>query len=226
MRAGERVIDIAAGNGNATLAAARRFAPVTSTDYVPALLDKGRARAEAEGLVVDFREADAEALPFPDASFDVALSTFGVMFAPNQVRCAGEMLRVVRVVRGGGRIAFANWTAEGFLGQLFRTIGKHVPPPAGIQSPLLWGSEARVQELFGDGADDIRAQRKMFNFRYASPAHMLQVFRDFYGPVHMAFARSTNWARQRWNATCWLCSKAPTLRRRPRPSFRPNTWKW
>ena len=184
IRAGERVIDIAAGNGNATLAAARRFARVTSTDYVPALLDKGRARAAAEGLDVEFREADAEALPFGDGSFDVALSTFGVMFTPDHVRCASEM---ARVVRAGGRIAFASWTPEGFLGQMFRTIGKHVPPPAGVQSPLLWGTETHVNELFGNYASDIRMQRRIFHFRYASPDHMLQVFRDFYGPVHMVF---------------------------------------
>jgi SAM-dependent methyltransferase len=185
VRADERVIDIAAGNGNATLAAARRFAQVTSTDYVPALLEKARARAEADGLRVQFRVADAEALPFPDASFDVALSTFGVMFAPDQVRTAHEMLRVVR---DGGRIGMANWTPEGFLGQLFKTIGAHVPPPAGVQSPALWGAEARLRELFGAGADSIEATHKMFNFRYASAGHFLQVFRDFYGPVHKAFA--------------------------------------
>ena len=185
IRAHENVIDIAAGNGNATLAAARRFANVTSTDYVPALLDKGRARATAEGLFVDFREADAEALPFPDASFDVALSTFGVMFAPDHARAAGEMLRVVR---GGGRIAMANWTPEGFVGQLFKTIGKHIPPPAGLASPALWGTEHHLRQLFGNEASAIHAERKLFNFRYASAAHMLQIFRDYYGPVHKAFA--------------------------------------
>ena len=184
IRAGERVIDIAAGNGNATLAAARRFARVTSTDYVPALLDKGRQRAAADGLDVEFREADAEALPFADGSFDAAVSTFGVMFTPDHARCASEM---ARVVRAGGRIAFANWTPEGFLGQMFRTVGKYVPPPAGVQSPLLWGTEAHVNELFGNQAGEIHMQRKIYKFRYASPAHMLQVFRDFYGPVHMAF---------------------------------------
>ena len=184
IHAGERVIDIAAGNGNATLAAARRFARVISTDYVPALLEKGRLRAEAEGLAVEFREADAEALPFADSSFDLALSTFGVMFAPNHARTAAEMLRVVR---DGGRIAFANWTPTGFLGQLFKIIGKHVPPPPGLQSPLLWGTEDHVRALFGSQADDLRFERRMFNFRYESAAHMLQVFRDFYGPTHMAF---------------------------------------
>ena len=185
IRANEQVIDIAAGNGNATLAAARRFAKVTSTDYVPALLEKGRMRAAAEGLPVEFREADAEALPFADASFDVALSTFGVMFTPDHARSASEM---VRVVRGGGRIGMANWTPEGFIGQLFKTIGKHVPPPAGLKSPALWGTEEYLRVLFSDQAAHIHAERKIFNFRYASAAHWLQVFRDYYGPVHKAFA--------------------------------------
>jgi ubiquinone/menaquinone biosynthesis C-methylase UbiE len=185
IRANERVIDIAAGNGNATLAAARRFAQVTSTDYVPALLEKGRARAVAEGLQVTFQEADAENLPFADASFDVALSTFGAMFTPDHARCANEMLRVVRA---GGRIGMANWTPEGFIGQLFKTIGAHVAPPPGLQSPALWGTEAHLRELFGDKVARIDATRKMFNFRYASAAHFVQVFRDFYGPTHKAFA--------------------------------------
>lgn len=185
VRAGERVIDIAAGNGNATLAAARRFARVTSTDYVPALLEKGRARAAADGLAIDFREADAEALPFPDASFDVALSTFGVMFAPDQARAAAEMRRVVRP---GGRIGMANWTPEGFIGQLFKTVGKHMPPPAGLASPLLWGNEDHVRQLFSADALQARITRKMFNFRYASPTHWVHVFRDYYGPLNRAFA--------------------------------------
>ncbi|WP_137172101.1 class I SAM-dependent methyltransferase [Massilia sp. HP4] len=185
VRAGERVIDVAAGNGNATLAAARRFARVTSTDYVPALLEKGRARAAAEGLAVDFREADAEALPFPDASFDVALSTFGIMFAPDQARAAAEMRRVVRP---GGRIGMANWTPEGFIGQLFKAVGKHIPPPAGLASPLLWGNEDHVRQLFGADGLQARITRKMFNFRYASPTHWVHVFRDYYGPLNRAFA--------------------------------------
>jgi SAM-dependent methyltransferase len=184
IRAGETVLDVAAGNGNATLAAARRFARVTSTDYVPALLDKGRQRAEAEGLQVEFRVADAEDLPFPAGAFDVAMSTFGVMFAPDHNRSAGELLRVVR---DGGRIGLASWTPDSFVGQMFKTVGKLVPPPAGLMSPLLWGTEAYLGELFGDAAADIRTARRHFNFRYASPAHMLQVFRDFYGPVNKAF---------------------------------------
>jgi ubiquinone/menaquinone biosynthesis C-methylase UbiE len=183
VRAGERVLDVAAGNGNATLAAARRFADVTSTDYVPALLDKGRERARAEGLSVRFQVADAEALPFDDGSFDVVLSTFGVMFAPDQRQAAHEILRVLRP---GGRVGLANWTPQGFIGRLFKVIGAHVPPPAGLKSPALWGTEAHLAELF-DGAE-IRCERRLFNFRYRSAAHWVQVFRDFYGPTLKAFA--------------------------------------
>ncbi len=185
LRAGERVLDVAAGNGNATLAAARRFARVISTDYVAHLLDKGAARASAEGLAVDFQVADAEALPFADASFDVALSTFGVMFAPDQPRAAAELLRVVRP---GGRIGLANWTPEGFIGELFRVIGAHLPPPAGLRSPLRWGDEAGLVELFGPQAVDIHCTRRLFNFRYLSAAHWIDVFRRYYGPTHKAFA--------------------------------------
>jgi len=185
IRAGERVLDVAAGNGNATLAAARRFAEVTSTDYVPALLDKGRARAVAEDLQVDFRIADAEDLPFKDGSFDAALSTFGAMFTPDHTRPAREMLRVVR---HGGRIGLANWTPEGFIGQLFKVIGAYIPAPAGLKSPALWGTEPHIVELFGAQATDIRAVRRNFNFRYRSAAHWIQIFRDFYGPTHKAFA--------------------------------------
>jgi SAM-dependent methyltransferase len=185
VRAGERVIDVAAGNGNATLAAARRFADVTSTDYVAALLEKGKARAQAEGLKIAFEVADAEALPFADSSFDVALSTFGVMFSPDHTRAAREMLRVVR---DGGRIGLANWTPEGFIGQLFKMVGSYVPPPAGLKSPALWGTEPHIVALFGSQAADIRCARKHFNFRYRSSAHWIQVFREFYGPTLKAFA--------------------------------------
>jgi ubiquinone/menaquinone biosynthesis C-methylase UbiE len=185
IRAGERVLDVAAGNGNATLAAARRFAHVTSTDYVPALLEKGRGRALAEGLAVEFQSADAENLPFADGSFDAVLSTFGVMFTPQQDKAAREMLRVVR---SGGRIGLANWTPQGFIGQLFKVIGAHVPPPAGLQSPALWGTEPRIVELFGSQAIDIRTEHRNFNFRYQSAEHWIEVFRDYYGPTHKAFA--------------------------------------
>ena len=185
IRSGDQVLDVAAGNGNATLAAARRFADVTSTDYVPALLEKGRERARAEGLNVQFQVADAEALPFPDASFDVVLSTFGAMFAPQHDRVASELLRVLR---RNGRIGMANWTPEGFIGQLFKVVGAHVPPPAGVRSPALWGTDAHLADLFAAGAVEIQSTRKLFNFRYRSPAHWLQVFRDYYGPTHKAFA--------------------------------------
>ena len=184
IKAGERVLDVAAGNGNVTLAAARRFANVTSTDYVPALLDKGRERAQAEGLNVRFLEADVENLPFTDASFDVVVSTLGSMFAPDHVRTAREMMRVLR---SGGRIGLASWTPQGFIGRLFKTIGAHVPPPAGVKSPALWGTEAHMQELFADQAQEIRCERRHFNFRYLSAAHFMKIFRDYYGPTHKAF---------------------------------------
>jgi len=185
VRAGERVLDVAAGNGNATLAAARRFAKVTSTDYVPALLDDGARRAAAERLDVTFEVADAEDLPFEDQTFDVVLSTFGAMFTPDHTRPAREMLRVTRP---GGRIGLANWTPEGFIGRLFRIVGAYLPPPLGLKSPALWGTEPHIVELFGAQAMEIRTERKHFNFRYRSPAHWLQVFREYYGPVHKAFA--------------------------------------
>jgi ubiquinone/menaquinone biosynthesis C-methylase UbiE len=185
LRAGQRVLDVAAGNGNATLAAARRFADVTSTDYVPALLERGRARAAAERLPVTFQEADAEALPFADSSFDVVLSIFGVMFTPNQEQAASELLRVCR---SGGKLGLASWTPEGFIGQVFRTIGKYVPPPAGIKPPALWGTEQRLRELFGEGIAELKSTRRMFVFRYQSAEHWLEVFRTYYGPVLKAFA--------------------------------------
>jgi ubiquinone/menaquinone biosynthesis C-methylase UbiE len=184
LRAGELVLDVAAGNGNATLAAARRFARVLSTDYVPALLERGRRRAEAEGLDVIFEVADAEALPYPDASFDVVLSTFGVMFAPDHGRAAMELMRVCRP---GGRIGLASWTPAGFLGKLFRVVAGYVPPIPGVRSPLLWGTEAHSQELFA-GAAAITHTVRHYAFRYRSPEHWVEVFRTYYGPVHKAFA--------------------------------------
>jgi len=185
VKAGERVIDVAAGNGNATLAAARRFARVTSTDYVPHLLEKGSHRARAEGVDVAFQVADAEALPFADDTFDVALSTFGVMFAPDHPRAAAELMRVVRP---GGRIGLANWTPAGFIGQLFKVVAGHVPPPAGLKSPMLWGDEAHIVGLFGTRASAIRADKRIFNFRYRSAEHFVEIFRAFYGPTNKAFA--------------------------------------
>jgi ubiquinone/menaquinone biosynthesis C-methylase UbiE len=184
IRAGQKVLDVAAGNGNVSLAAARRWCDVLATDYVPALLGRARERAEGERLAVGFREADAEALPFPDESFDVVVSTFGVMFTPDQERAAAEM---IRVCKRGGKIGLANWTPEGFVGQLFKTIGRHVPPPAGVKSPALWGTHARLGDLFRAQAASIEATQREFVFRYRSPEHWLEVFRTYYGPVLKAF---------------------------------------
>lgn len=184
LRPGSKVLDVAAGNGNVTLAAARRWCDVVSTDYVPALLERARERAQAERLSVDFREADAEALPLPAESFDVVVSTFGVMFTPDQEKAAAELLRVCR---SGGKIGLANWTPEGFIGQVFKTLGKHIPPPAGVKSPALWGTRPRLGELFGAAAK-INTEPRMFVFRYRSPQHWLDVFKTFYGPMLKAFA--------------------------------------
>jgi ubiquinone/menaquinone biosynthesis C-methylase UbiE len=184
LRSNQRVLDVAAGNGNATLAAARRFADVTSTDYVGALLDRGRERAAAERLQVMFREADAEDLPFANASFDVVLSTFGVMFTPNQEQAANELARVCCI---GGKIGLANWIPESFVGRLFKAIGKYVPPAAGVRSPALWGNKAHLDTLFGSRGT-VEAKARSFVFRYKSPEHWLEVFRSYYGPVHKAFA--------------------------------------
>jgi len=184
LRAGERVLDVAAGNGNATLAAARRWCDVVSTDYVPTLLERGRARASAEGLPVQFEHADVENLPYTDHSFDVVLSTFGVMFTPDQDKAAAEM---ARACKPGGRIGLANWTPTSFVGELFKLMGKYVAPAAGVKSPALWGTEARLRELFGERLDSISIERRDFVFRYHSAAHWLEVFRTFYGPMHKAF---------------------------------------
>lgn len=193
LRSGQSVLDVAAGNGNITLAAARRWCDVTSTDYVEKLLAAGRKRADAEGLSVSFQIADAENLPFADGAFDAVVSTFGVMFTPDQDRAAAELLRVCK---SNGRIGLANWTPEGFIGQLFKTIGKHAPPPAGVKSPALWGSQERVHQLFGDKARDIVAKPQIFTFRYRSARHFLDVFRTFYGPVLKAFGSLDNAGKQ------------------------------
>ena len=184
LRPGATVLDVAAGNGNATLAAARRWCHVTSTDYVPSLLESGRVRAAAEGHTVRFMEADAEKLPFPDASFDVVLSTFGVMFTPDQAKAAKEL---ARVCKPGGKIGLANWTPASFIGQLFKTIGQYIPPAPGVQSPGLWGTRARLEELFAGSAGAIETRQRQFNFRYHSPAHWIEVFRTYYGPMNKTF---------------------------------------
>jgi ubiquinone/menaquinone biosynthesis C-methylase UbiE len=185
LRAGQRVLDVAAGNGNVSLAAARRWCDVTSTDYVPALLARGKARAAANGFAIAFQEADAEALPFADASFDVVVSTYGVMFTPDQDKAAAEMLRVCRP---SGKIGLANWTPQGFIGQMFKTLGQYLPPPAGAKSPALWGTRERLAELFGGGATSIKAEPRNFTFRYRSPAHFIDVFTTYYGPMLKAVA--------------------------------------
>lgn len=177
------VLDVAAGNGNATLAFARRWHAVTSTDYVQSLLDKGRSRATAEALEASFQIADVEALPYSDNSYDSVVSTFGVMFSPNQEKAASEM---IRVCKSGGKIGMANWTPAGFIGQLFKTLGAHVAPPAGVKSPALWGDEAWLESNFGD-AGKITVRNREFTFRYKDPAHFVQIFRTLYGPVHKAF---------------------------------------
>jgi SAM-dependent methyltransferase len=183
--AGARVLDVAGGSGNAALAAARAGSDVVCTDYVPSLLERARRRAVAEGLAIETREADAESLPFDDASFDAVISAIGVMFALDQERAAAQLLRVCRP---GGRIALASWTPDGFIGELFRTVGAHVPPPAGVRPPVLWGSEKRLGELLGHGVDDVRHERRTYTFRHRSPNEFVDFFRDNYGPIHKAFA--------------------------------------
>ncbi len=185
LRSGRKVLDVAAGNGMASLAAARRWCDVISTDYVSSLLERGRARASAEGLTIEFKEADAEALPFADGTFDTVVSTFGVMFTPNQDQAAAELLRVCK---SDGQIGLANWTPDGFIGQMFKTLGKYMPPPAGAKSPLLWGTRGRLTEMFGPASISIRIEPRNFNFRYRSAEHFLEVFKTYYGPMLKAFA--------------------------------------
>ncbi|MET0287810.1 MAG: class I SAM-dependent methyltransferase [Polyangiales bacterium] len=182
LQAGERVLDVACGNGNATLAAARRFCETTGLDYVPGLLAKARARAQAEGLEVRLEHGDAEAMPFAAGAFDAVVSTFGVMFAPDHARAASELMRVCSPQ---GRIGLASWTPEGFLGELLRTVSKHVPPPSGAPSPLAWGDTTKVRALFADRT--VSVTQREFNFRYRSAEHFIEIFRRYYGPTHKAF---------------------------------------
>lgn len=185
LRPGQKVLDVAAGNGNFTLAAARRWAEVTSSDYVDSLLKRGAERAAAERLDVTYKVADAEDLPFAEATFDAVASTFGVMFTPHQEKAASEMLRVCR---SGGKIGLANWTPDGFIGGVFKVIGGYMPPPSGVKSPALWGTRPRLEELFSVGASGIQVNARSFAFRYRSPQHWLEVFQNFYGPLHKTFA--------------------------------------
>lgn len=184
IRAGERVLDVASGTGNTALAAARRFAYVTSTDFVPELLERGKMRSQAEGLPMTFEVADAEQLPFPDGSFDVVLSTFGVMFAPDQEQVASELLRVCR---SGGRIGLANWTPDGFVGEQHRTLTKYLPAPPGVKPPTLWGTEERLRELFGDAAATITIEQRDMMFRYHSAQQFVSFMRSHFGPFTTVF---------------------------------------
>jgi SAM-dependent methyltransferase len=184
LQPGDRVLDVASGNGNASLAAARRFCEVTAIDYVPMLLEEGRKRAEAEGLAVDFMEGDAEELPFEEGSFDVVLSTLGVMFAPDQDKAASELLRVVRP---GGKIGLASWAPDSYVGDLFRTMGNYVPPPAGLNPPFRWGTEEGLGELIGEGVTSLQTTRRSFVWRFLSARHHVEFMLEYYGPLNKAF---------------------------------------
>jgi SAM-dependent methyltransferase len=192
LRSGDRVLDVACGSGNASLAAARAGCEVTGIDYVPSLLDRARTRAEAEGFAIEFTTGDAQALPFADASFDAAISVVGAMFAPDHQATAGEMLRVTR---SGGTIAVANWTPDGFVGQLLKTVGAHVPPPPGVVPGVLWGDQSHIEELFGAGATAIRNHRRTYVFRYPSAEALVEEFRLYYGPVNKAYEAAGDDAR-------------------------------
>ena len=184
VRSGQKVLDVATGSGNTAISAARRYCDVTAIDYVPELIVQAKERAGVERLEITFEVGDAENLPYPDASFDVVLSTVGVMFAPDQEKTAGELLRVCKP---GGKVGLANWTPDGFVGNMFRTVGKHVPPPPGIKPPPLWGTEERLRELFGEGISSLRTTRHSYAFRSLSAQHLIESFRTYYGPVHKAF---------------------------------------
>ena len=192
LHAGWHVLDVATGSGNAAIAAARLGCTAVGVDYVPALLERGRERAAAEGLEVEFLEGDAEALPFPDASFDAVTSIFGSMFAPNHAQAAAELLRVTRP---GGRIALGAWTPDGFIGDLFRTTAAHVPPPAGVPSPMLWGTEPYLRELFGEEICSLEVEEQTFTWRFSSPEDFVGFFREWYGPTLKAFAALEGEAR-------------------------------
>jgi SAM-dependent methyltransferase len=184
LRAGQRVLDVATGSGNTALAAARHWCAVTGIDYVPALLERARERAAAERLPVTFREGDAEHLPYPDGAFDVVLSTFGVMFAPDQAQAARELLRVCRP---GGKVGLANWPPDGFTGQGFRITAEYVPPPPGVPPPTRWGTEEGLRALFGTGVTSLQCTRRSVIFRYRSAHHYLEHFRTYFGPTIRAF---------------------------------------
>jgi len=184
LRSGDRVLDVATGSGNTAISAARRFCEVTGMDLAPESIEHARRRAEAEGMDITFEVGDAEDLPYPDASFDVVVSTVGVMFTPDQEKAAQELLRVCNP---GGKIGLANWVPDGYVGNMFRTVGKHFPPPPGVKPPPLWGTEDRLRELLGGGASSMETRRRTYVFRYLSADHFIEHFRSYYGPVHKAF---------------------------------------
>ncbi|GIK36281.1 MAG: hypothetical protein BroJett011_01140 [Chloroflexota bacterium] len=185
LRSGERVLDVACGTGNLTLPAARSGASVTGQDIAPNLLEQGRARANAEGLTVRFDENDAEALPYDDAAFDTVITMFGAMFTPRPNITAAEL---VRTCRPGGRIAMANWTPGGFIGQMFKIVGKYVPPAPGMPSPLLWGDEAIIAERFNGSVTDLQLTPRLITFTFPfSASEVVEAFRRYYGPTVKAF---------------------------------------
>jgi SAM-dependent methyltransferase len=214
LRAGEAVLDVATGTGNAAIAAARRGCQVTGVDYVEALLDRGRERAAAEGLHVTFVEGDAEHLPYPDDTFDAVLSCVGVMFTPDHEQAAAEL---VRVCRPRGKIALANWTPAGFVGAMFRTVAAYVPPPPGLRPPGLWGTREHLQQLFGDAASELTITQREFVFRFRSPTEFVEVFRDYYGPVRKAFDALDERGRDRLSVD--LAALATRHDRPPGPSI-------
>ena len=184
LRANDLVLDVATGSGNTAIAATRRWCRVTGIDFVPELLDRARQRAAVEGMEIEFLEGDAENLRFPDGHFDAVLSTLGVMFAPDHAKAASEMLRVVRP---GGKIGVASWTPFGMLGQIFRVVAKFVPPPPTSKSPLMWGTEAWVKELFGERVSELRASFKSLIYRHTSPAHFVEWLRMYLNPLTIAY---------------------------------------
>jgi SAM-dependent methyltransferase len=184
LRAGWRVLDVATGSGNAAIAAARHGAEVVGLDYVPALLERGRIRAAAEGLPVSFVEGDAQALPFANDEFDAAISVYGAMFAPDQRRAASEL---ARVTRAGGTVALASWTPESFIGRIFDVVSRFVPPASGAPVPFVWGTEHGLHELFGSRITNLRARRRTFTMRFTSPERFVEFFRTWYGPTLQAF---------------------------------------